>query len=392
MGDSSVPVYGKPGIIIGPQMLGGGDANWTGWMFAYGEDGKLAYENGKPVFTRVTKDEYGNFIYASRLLGVTAGIEPDSETVKAAEAAAAAAGGGVFISGNYSATHGGGVANNGLLIVGKDVIKEDPPEDVKGDKTLTKDENAPATTPDRDMQDGEFTFILTDDATGEVISTGTNKGGENPDRDDVVISFPAGYFSHKEPGTYTFTVTEQKKDNDPNTIYDETKYQIVVTITSKKVDLSGVDIGNDTTEFNPDNVCEYETTVVIKKATGVDLEGKTTWEELGENESMSFNNKYTSTETPVIPKPDPKPDPDPDPKPGPDPNPDPGPEPDPDIDVPDPDVPLVAPPEEEIEVPDDDVPLADVPQTGDISAMWYAAALFSACGLAVLALLRKERK
>ncbi len=59
------------------------------------------------------------------------------------------------------------------------------------------------------------------------------------------------------------------------------------------------------------------------------------------------------------------------------------------VDIPEEEVPLIEAPEE-VEIPEEDVPLADVPKTGDISAMWHAVTLLSACGLAILALRRKE--
>ncbi len=369
---------GKPGVIIGPQILGGGDAEWTGWMFAYNENGDLEYKDGQPVFTPVTKDENGNIVYADRLLGVTA--KPDAETIEAARKAAAAVGGGVLISGNYSATHGGGIANNGLLVIGKDVIKEEPPEDVTGDKTLTKDENAPDTTPDRDLQDKEFTFVLKD-KDGNVVTTGTNTVGG-----DVSLKFPTGYFYGKGPGTYTFTVTEQKKDNDPNTIYDETEYQVVVEITEKVVEKP--DIGG--LEEN-DKFVEYVTTVTIKKAV-VNENGDTKWVELGEGETMSFNNKYTSTSTPTIPT-DPGGDDDDDDDDEPDNPPPENPPEDPTVDVPEPEVPLANLPEEpEIEIPEEEVPLAESPQTGNGShtALWAALSGFSLLGMLAMVLGKKR--
>ena len=59
------------------------------------------------------------------------------------------------------------------------------------------------------------------------------------------------------------------------------------------------------------------------------------------------------------------------------------------VDIPEDEVPLVEAPAE-VEIEDDEVPLAAVPQTGDISALWYVVTLLSACGLAVLTLRRKE--
>lgn len=70
----------------------------------------------------------------------------------------------------------------------------------------------------------------------------------------------------------------------------------------------------------------------------------------------------------------------------------------PEVEVPETEVPLAETPVEmeipeeavpladstEVVIADDAVPLADVPKTGDISDLWYAAALLSACGLAAL--------
>ena len=41
-------------------------------------------------------------------------------------------------------------------------------------------------------------------------------------------------------------------------------------------------------------------------------------------------------------------------------------------------------------IPDEPVPLADVPQTGDISVLWFAMILFSGCGLCALKLFEKK--
>ena len=382
--------YGKPGIIIGSEMLGGGAAGWTGWKFAYKEDGTLEYdESGKPVFTPVTKDENGNLIYADRLLGVTS--EPDEDTIRAAQAAAAAAGGGVFISGNYSATHGGGIANNGLLVIGKDVIKEEPPKELEGDKTLTKDPNAPDTTPDRPLQDKEFTFVLKD-KDGNEVTTGTNDANGN-----ISIKFPEGYFYQdlnewgdgETSREYTFTVTE-RNTGDGNIIYDGTEYQIVVTITKQKVE-NLPDIENDNEMYNPDNVWEYVTEVTILKL-GVDENGNPTSEPV---DRMDFENRYTSTSTPEIPvRPggggDDDDDDDEEPY-----NPPTTPPEEPTVEVPEEEVPLAnlpEDPEEEVEIPEEDVPLAVSPQTGDGSrtALWAALSGFSLLGMLGLMLGKKR--
>ena len=58
------------------------------------------------------------------------------------------------------------------------------------------------------------------------------------------------------------------------------------------------------------------------------------------------------------------------------------------VDIGDENPPLVDNPDEDI--PDGDTPLTDVPQTGDFSAVWYAALILSACGLVLLNLKRRR--
>ena len=371
--DWSTNEYGKPGVVIGPQMLGGGDANWVGWKFIYDEKGNLETVNGKVACVQVTKDEDGNLVYADRLLGVTA--EPDAETIEAAKAAARAATGGVWIEGNYSKTHGGGIANNGLLIIGEDVFEYDDPDDPEGTKTLTKDENAPAATPDRDLKDGEFKFVLTDKA-GNPIYTGTN----NADG-DIVIKFPEGYFLDKETGDHEFYITEVN-DGAENIIYDGTKYKVVVTVSKDDIE-DKFEIGKG----EPITGTRVTAKMVIYKVT-YDKNGDEVLSELGDDK-MTFNNKYTST--PVRDEPGGDDDDDDDDEPD---NPPPeNPPEDPTVDVPEPEVPLANLPEEpEIEIPEEEVPLAESPQTGDGShtALWAALSGFSLLGMLAMVLGKKR--
>ena len=76
-----------------------------------------------------------------------------------------------------------------------------------------------------------------------------------------------------------------------------------------------------------------------------------------------------------------------------------------DVDIPDTDVPTTSKPNNPskpavknpapqtstlTEIEDEDVPLAAVPQTGDNSGAWIAAAILAACGLVVLGKKREE--
>ena len=76
----------------------------------------------------------------------------------------------------------------------------------------------------RELQEGEFQFVLTDDQ-GNVITTNNTAGG--------VATFDG--LSFTEAGTYTYTLTETKGELGGIT-YDETAYAVVVTV---KDDLKG---------------------------------------------------------------------------------------------------------------------------------------------------------
>ncbi len=84
---------------------------------------------------------------------------------------------------------------------------------LKGTKTLEG----------RELQDGEFSFIL-QDQTGEAIQTVTNTNG--------AFSFAAINFD--TAGTYTFTIVEDSSNPQDGVIYDETVYTVTIEITDGK--------------------------------------------------------------------------------------------------------------------------------------------------------------
>ena len=111
---------GTAGIVVSNNLpMDSGLANWEGYTYCYvtGEDGKPAVDsNGNYIFevTEVTETNNG-VVYGNRLVFLTA--NPDQESVQKAIQAMQ---GGVIISGNLSAnSHGGGIANNGVLTIGE---------------------------------------------------------------------------------------------------------------------------------------------------------------------------------------------------------------------------------------------------------------------------------
>ena len=370
---------GAAGIIVGNDMLGGQSANWEGYTYCYAldADGNLATENGQYILelTKVTNTNNGA-VFGNRLVFLTS--NPDQAAIDAAvDAMNKMEDKGVLISGNLSAnTHGGGIANNGMLIIGKEDkvtgTNSYRPE-IDANKTLTDTSD----NSQKDLIEGQFTFELVDE-NEKVVGTVSNLGnGKTPN-----FEFPADTFTKK--GTYTFTVREVK-GNDSTIDYDGTVYQITIVVTEKE---ETVRIGNKTIVVTTLTVGDP----LIQKIN--DKDGNAIDPTIVT--SIDFNNTYTpekkdppppSTEDGEDPK-DPPEDPE---DPGEDiPDPEVPLAPPPEEEITEPEVPLAPPPEEEVEIPEEPVPLADVPATGDISILWYAAALMSACGLAVLNLFKKK--
>lgn len=375
---------GTAGVIIGNEMLGGGDANWEGYTFCYAVD---AEGNPKQVFNPETgKDEYvlelnkveqtdNGPVFGDRMVFLTA--NPDQAAINDAIKAMKdlADGKGVLIAGNLSAnTHGGGIANNGFLQIGEESEfkgTNDHDEDLGMHKDLTNSTDGS----DMKIEEGRFTFEMRyPDGTLVPGGSVTNDADGN-----ATFTFPHDIFT--KPGTYTFFVTEPK-GTDSTIGYDGTVYQITIVVTeeTKKVVIGDKEIIMTTLTVDDPLIQK----IIDKDGNAIDPTTVT---------GITFNNTYTPEkkdppteegENPKNPPEDPE---------------DPGEDiPDPEVPlapppeevITEPEVPLAPPPEEEVEIPEDPVPLANVPATGDISILWYAAAVMSACGLALLNLFKKK--
>lgn len=146
----------------------------------------------------------------------------------------------VFIEGNESSTHGGGIACNGMLHFGdfpqkKEIVNgytlplnKEVISGITGDKlTLQKEET--------------FSFVLTDKATGDSYKANSNEKGE--------INF-TDLPGLKESAEKTFVLTEEKKDGYTSSIPDggvEVKVQL-------NVERSSVTYGSLTTTTYATNV------------------------------------------------------------------------------------------------------------------------------------------
>lgn len=375
---------GTAGIVVSNNLPNNsGTANWEGYTFCYvtDKDGKpVKDDNGNYVFelTEVTENNNG-VVYGNRLVFLTA--NPDQESVqKAIEAMQ----NGVIISGNLSAnSHGGGIANNGVLTIGEGPMSgmDSTPAEAGLNKTLvSNDENVT-------IADKTFQFQMTD-AQGNEVGTVTNDGNGK-----ATFNFPPEYFNDVkfEDGetekVFEFYVTEVD-DGQENVTYDGTQYKVVVKITRT---VETVTIGNGTMDLETLSIGEPDILVAE-----VDEEGNVTGYVPAPN-GIQFTNTYTKTEEPK-----PSETPTPSDKPGGD-NPgssvtpkDPDPETPIDEELDEPDVPLAELPVEsekveELELEEPNVPLGDIPQTGDTPLGWYGAAILSALGLMIMTLLGRKK-
>lgn len=190
-------------------MLGGYSANWDG-----SADGE-----------HVTAGK-GETLISAYVMGLEA--KPSTEGIAAAKEVAQ-----VYINGNTSNTHGGGILANGYLIIGI----PDPAEitvparvELTGSKALLDGSAEP-----QGLKDGQFEFELVNEATGAVIATAKNdKNG--------VITF-AERIPFIEAGVYRYILRE-KDSPDETVTMDTSQYRMTYTVERREVgsiEVPGID-------------------------------------------------------------------------------------------------------------------------------------------------------
>ena len=75
----------------------------------------------------------------------------------------------------------------------------------------------------KEIREGEFTFTVTDDETGEVAATGMTKEGG-------AVEFTEITYTEKEEGDHTYTITENQ-GQDPSVDYSDAKIRVAVHVT-----------------------------------------------------------------------------------------------------------------------------------------------------------------
>jgi len=177
------------------RMLGGYPFNWSGTV-----DGMAA------------KCKADESLYAAYMMALTA--SPSDEGKTAARSATK-----LFINGNYSGTHGGGLLCNGYMLIGEVTkINLGARIELSGAKTLIdKDGN------DMTMEAGRFRFTVTEAESGAVISEGTNDTEGN-------IAF-AQRLSFLSSGQYVYYIEENSDINDEGILFDSSRYRMTVNVT-----------------------------------------------------------------------------------------------------------------------------------------------------------------
>lgn len=186
-------------------MLGGGSSNWSGSSASCGTD---AQASAVIAATKAVSAGQNDVLTADSLMGLTA--SPSQQDIAKAQGSAK-----VYINGNSSSTHGGGIMSNGSLILGKPVDLTLPAKlTLAAGKTFTDSDSGAAVS----LSSNGFSFVIAD-SSGATVSTGTcdENGG---------ISFsPALSIS---PGQSRFTVTEVQTGR-ADVVYDSAVYTLTVT-------------------------------------------------------------------------------------------------------------------------------------------------------------------
>ena len=177
-----------------------------------------------------------------------------------------------------------------------DVDPEDSSLTGDGRFSITKTLNSNTS---RTLSDGEFSFTLTDVATGEVVKTAANAA-------DGTVSFPAITFT--EPGTYKYTLSEVKGDA-PGMTYDGDQYNVTALVEDNGNGTLGVEwsiegvepsvpvVFENTYEADPSSI----TFGALKTLTGRDMvEGEFTFE-LTDPEGNTITATNTATGSVVFP-------------------------------------------------------------------------------------------
>lgn len=230
--------FGALNSVVYGQMLGGGSSNWSG-----SKDGVAVHD--------VPAD---SILEAAYVMGLTA--DPSGEDVSKAKTEAK-----LYVTGNSSYTHGGGILCNGYLLIG-DVN----PISVGSRFTLSGTKKLLQNGRDVPLDNYSFKFEVTNE-NNEIVSIGTSdsKGNINFDRLISLSDEICKTKIHKngESATFIYYLKESSKQDHLDVDIDSTIYKISVSVTREDKTLPLVDEAN-----NPIIRIYYKiTSVKVEKST-----------------------------------------------------------------------------------------------------------------------------
>lgn len=228
--------------VVDNYMLGGYPANWKGSVDGVAVEAKE-----------------GDTLVASYIMLLKS--QPSSEGIAVAQSEAK-----IYINGNNSNTHGGGVLANGYMIVGEEAeVPVYSRIHLKGSKQLIGDE-----TTQPELKEGQFEFVIKNADTDRVIATAKNDA-------EGVIDFNH-LITFTEEGTFTYLVYENPEyGNTEDILMDTVTYRITIKV--EKESLSDLASYYRRYQYKISNI------KIEKKSIGE-------WELISEEKNPSYAEEY----------------------------------------------------------------------------------------------------
>ena len=202
-------------------ILGGGSANWYG-SWDNGNDYQGIGENTTIEVAQLSIPR-GGFAAASHLMGLSA--SPSEEDIAKAEAAAK-----VFVTGNESNTHGGGIMCNGVMFIGAIESTTQTFSSVTVEAAKQFRDISPEGE-DIPMSGGEFTFALVKEADFQIVDGKPSFTNAQPAVNDENGKVLFTINDLKAEGEYLYYLVEVP-GTDAVTVYDPAIYKIVVKVST----------------------------------------------------------------------------------------------------------------------------------------------------------------
>lgn len=228
--------------IVEGSMLGGQPAYWVGSA------------DGVPV-----RPSGSDTLVAAYVMGLTA--NPTAQGKEVAQKLAK-----VYINGNTSNTHGGGILCNGYMIIGEpDQIEVGARIELKASKEFLGPDAEKLT-----LQENQFTFTVTDAQTGAVLATASNNAkGEIEFKERIPFT---------QEGTFVYYIREVP-GSDSDIVFDTTTYRMTVVVNSQESFFEKVLINDQ--EVTVKKIQYLLDKITIEKQN----QGSETWEEVSDDDN-----------------------------------------------------------------------------------------------------------